>query len=247
MKKGNALITGANGGIGRALCSAFRDAGWDVISSDREAATVASADVYVPLDLVRLCRDAAYRKDSVAFVRTILDRNGLRVLVNNAALQVVAPVEGLSSEDWHATMDVNVIAPFLLTQAFLPEIEKAGGSVINIASVHAQLTKPGFSPYATSKSALVGLTRALAVELGARVRVNAISPAAISTPMLEAGFSGDSEGLTRLAAYHPSGCIGTPEDVAGAALYLAEAQGKFLNGATISLDGGIGNRLHDPG
>jgi NAD(P)-dependent dehydrogenase (short-subunit alcohol dehydrogenase family) len=67
----------------------------------------------------------------------------------------------LASEDWHATLDVNLIAPFLLTQAFLPELEMAGGSVINIASIHARLTKPHFSAYATSKAALIGLTRLL--------------------------------------------------------------------------------------
>jgi NAD(P)-dependent dehydrogenase (short-subunit alcohol dehydrogenase family) len=118
--------------------------------------------------------------------------------------------------------------------------------VINIASIHALLTKPRFSAYATSKSALIGLTRALAVELGGRVRVNAISPAAIATPMLESGFSEDPEGLNRLAAYHPSACIGVPDDVARAALCLAEVKGAFLNGAIVGVDGGIGARLHDP-
>ena len=90
------------------------------------------------------------------------------------------------------------------------------------------------------------MTRSLAVELGSRVRINAICPAAISTPMLEAGFEGNPQGLEQLAGYHPSGCVGSPEDVAEAALYLAKADGTFLNGAIIGLDGGIASRLHDP-
>jgi NAD(P)-dependent dehydrogenase (short-subunit alcohol dehydrogenase family) len=143
-------------------------------------------------------------------------------------------------------MDVNLISPFLLTQGFLSELENASGSVVNIASIHAQLTKPRFSAYSTSKSALVGLTRALAIELGGRVRVNAIAPAAISTPMLEAGFADDYESLKKLATCHPSGMIGTPEDVARAALYFAETKSMFLNGAILGIDGGIGSRLHDP-
>jgi NAD(P)-dependent dehydrogenase (short-subunit alcohol dehydrogenase family) len=246
MTQRSALITGANGGIGQALCAGFRDAGWYVIGSDREVSAGTPVDAHVVLDLARLCQDETYRNDGVASLRAALPSDGLDVLINNAALQILAPVETLTSEDWHATLDVNLIAPFLLTQAFLQELERAGGSVINIASIHALLTKPRFSAYATSKSALIGLTRALAVELGGRVRVNAISPAAIATPMLESGFSEDPEGLNRLAAYHPSACIGVPDDVARAALCLAEVKGAFLNVAIVGVDGGIGARLHDP-
>ncbi len=92
----------------------------------------------------------------------------------------------------------------------------------------------------------MGLTRSLAVELGGRVRVNAICPAAIKTSMLEADFENNPQGLAKLASHHPSGCIGTTEDVARAALFLTEAGSSFLNGTVIGLDGGIASRLHDP-
>jgi NAD(P)-dependent dehydrogenase (short-subunit alcohol dehydrogenase family) len=100
--------------------------------------------------------------------------------------------------------------------------------------------------YATSKTALVGMTRALAVDLGGRVRVNAVCPAAIATPMLVAGFEGRDAAYQELAAMHPAGRIGQPDEVAKACLMLADPQLGFLTGACLGLDGGIGARLHDP-
>ena len=246
MSQRTAFITGANGAIGQALCVAFLDAGWRVIASDQAKSVESFVDVDILMDLKRLCRDSAYQDEVITSLRLKMQDGGLHVLINNAAVQITAPVERLSTDDWCATLDVNLVAPFLLVKALLPELQKNKGSVINIASIHAQLTKPHFTAYATSKAAMVGMTRSLAVELGNRVRINAICPAAISTPMLEAGFEGNPQGLEQLAGYHPSGCVGSPEDVAEAALYLAEADGTFLNGAIIGLDGGIASRLHDP-
>lgn len=100
--------------------------------------------------------------------------------------------------------------------------------------------------YATSKAALAGLTRALAVDLGGRVRVNAIAPAAISTPMLEAGFEGRPESRAELDRFHPAGRIGRPDEVARAAVWLASEESGFLTGATLAVDGALGVRLHDP-
>ena len=247
MNQRTALITGVNGAIGQALCTAFRSAGWRVVGSDQDENTESSVNSYVAVELARLCCDAAYQSDKLACLQTEIGDSGLHVLINNAAIQIVAPVEQLSVDDWHTTLDVNLIAPFVLTKALLPELLIAKGSVINVASIHAQLTKPHFTAYATSKAAMVGMTRSLAVELGSRVRVNAICPAAISTPMLEAGFENNPQGLTELDSYHPSGSIGTTKDVTEAAIYLAEAHGNFHNGIVLGLDGGISGRLHDPG
>jgi NAD(P)-dependent dehydrogenase (short-subunit alcohol dehydrogenase family) len=128
----------------------------------------------------------------------------------------------------------------------LPDLEKARGSVVNISSVHATLTKPGFSAYATSKAALLGMTRALAVDLGPRVRVNCVTPAATDTPMLRAGFEGNPAELSALAAMHPSGRIATPEEIARVVLFLASDAASAITGAALAADGGIGGRLHDP-
>ena len=241
------VITGANGGIGQALCALFQENGWSVIATDLHPLAKASCDRYVSADLLKVSNDSSYRDDRLRQLRACLpDSWKLDVLINNAARQVVAPVEQLTASDWQDTYNVNVTAPFLLVQGLLKELESSRGMVINIASVHAYLTKPQFVAYATSKAALVGFTRALAVELGGRVRVNAVCPAAVSTPMLLAGFEGNEEGLAKLAAYHPSQCIGTPEDIAGVALALASSFSTYMSGAIINVDGGIGSRLYDP-
>lgn len=241
------LVTGANGGIGQALCAAFRKDGWHVIATDLQPTAGADCQQYLSADLARLVTDAAYRDGCLGKMRAALSDPGrLDALINNAALQVVAPVEKLTAENWLDTSSVNVIAPFLLVQGMLKELEAAKGAVVNIGSIHAQLTKPGFSAYATSKAALTGLTRALAVELGGRVRVNAVCPAAVETPMLSAGFKGDRKKLSALADCHPSRSIGKPEEVAAFVVMLASGASRYITGAILSLDGGISSRLHDP-
>jgi NAD(P)-dependent dehydrogenase (short-subunit alcohol dehydrogenase family) len=131
-------------------------------------------------------------------------------------------------DDWNSVLSVNLLAPFFWTQYFLDLLEESSGSVLNISSIHARQTKKDFSVYATSKAALSGLTRLMSIELGARIRVNALEPAAISTQMLE------------------SNRIGTTEEIANVALFVTSEKCGFLNGASIAVDGGIGNLLHDP-
>lgn len=246
MSRHTVLITGANGGIGQVMCASFLKADWKVIATDKDDSNASMADIYLSLDLKRLCRDSLYKEKKISQIQDDIGKIGLHALIHNAATQILAPVEQLTSDDWHNTMDTNLIAPFLLSQSLLPDLQKVRGSIINIASIHAQLTKPNFAAYATSKAALVGLTRSLAVELGDRIQVNAICPAAIVTPMLKQGFENNPLGLEQLAEFHPSGCLGTPEEVAQTARYLAETKTSFLNGAIIGLDGGIASRLHDP-
>ena len=149
-------------------------------------------------------------------------------------------------QDWHDTLDVNLLAPFLLTQALLNNLERGNGSVVNISSVHARATKPGFVCYATSKAALAGLTRALAVDLGSRVRVNSINPAAVITPMLLEGFKGRDDQYAELAKMHPLGRIAEPSEIAQMAVFLASNKASFISGTAFNVDGGILSRLHDP-
>lgn len=118
--------------------------------------------------------------------------------------------------------------------------------MINISSIYARLTKANFVAYASSKAALSGMTRAMAVDLGGRVRVNAIEPAAIVTDMLKAGFAGAPERFAQLQDCHPQGRIGSPEEVAALAAAIASGELRFLHGACIAMEGGSG-RLHDPG
>lgn len=242
-----AVITGAAGGIGQAIVRAFSDAGYRVIASDIVVRPPElPCSLYLEVDLARTAADEAYAADVFRHIFAHVGHGSLNALVNNAAVQVLGGTDNLKREDWRRSLDVNLLAPFVWTQALLPALERAGGSVVNVSSIHARLTKKNFVAYATSKAALSGLTRAMAVDLQGRVRVNAIEPAAIETDMLKAGFIGNAEKYNELARCHPLGRIGQPEEVAACALTLAEGRTGFLHGACIALDGGISGRLFDP-
>lgn len=244
-----ALITGSNGGIGRALCEAFVAAGYRVIGMDRVGAP---AGVELPgvttvqQDIRVFAKDTPARTAALGRLKALLGGDGLSALVNNAATQRLAPTDRITVEEVEDTLETNVVAPLMLVQGLLAELERAGGSVVNIGSVHGTATKREFVAYATSKAALAGLTRALAVDLGGRVRVNNISPGAIATPMLEAGFEGRAEARKQLDAVHPLGRVGTPMEVAQAALFLASSAASNITGLDLRVDGGVAARLHDP-
>lgn len=238
-----AVITGAAGGIGSALVPAFEAAGWRVVSVDLRPMPRSG---HLQLD-IGACTDpdhAAHRH----LVAALREATGgrLKALVANAAHQVVKPSQTLTAADWQATLGVNLLSPFWLAMAFRQELAANHGSLLAISSIHERLTKPGFVAYATSKAALSGMVRALAVELGGEVRCNAICPAAIATPMLVAGFEGKPEALVALERFHPVGRLGRPDEVAQAALFACSDAAGFLNGSCIDLSGGISARLHDP-
>jgi NAD(P)-dependent dehydrogenase (short-subunit alcohol dehydrogenase family) len=236
------IVTGSSGRIGSEICRLFRREGHYVIGMDRQPLN--NADVHLASDLNRFCLEAEFRAQVLAQLGELIGGRPLKCLVNNAAEQLLNPTDDLTAEQWNTTLNVNLTAPFLLTQGLLPRLEQAKGSVVNVASIHHQLTKPRFVAYATSKSALVGLTKALAIDLAGRVRVNAISPAAIETPMLRAGFPNHDDYL-KLNQIHPVGRIGQPDEVAEVAVFLASEKAGFINGANIQIDGGISGVLKD--
>ena len=238
-----AIVTGAAGGIGAATCTALSRSGYRVFGIDRAAIGEDVACEPLEFDIALLSTPAGD-----AFVQKLkaLVADGVDVLVNNAAVQIVKPFEALTVDDWHQSLQVNLLAPFWLIQQLTPELRAARGSVVNIASIHAEATKAGFAAYSTTKGALVALTRALALELAPHVRVNAILPAATDTAMLRAGFVGNDEGLAALDACHPLGRIARPDEIAALTAFLGSSQSGFLTGEAIRIDGGIGAVLHDP-
>jgi NAD(P)-dependent dehydrogenase (short-subunit alcohol dehydrogenase family) len=247
MGKRVAIITGASGGIGTAMCHAFKDAGHDVIGIDiGPPPSSVSGIKWVSLDLEAFCSGGPYRASALARLVDVIATRSVSALVNCAALQIVKPIDELTVDDWSRTFHVNVLAPFLLTQALSAELKTAAGAVINISSIHANRTKSEFTAYATSKAALNGLTRSLALELAPEVRVNAISPAAINTRMLAEGFTGREQALRALGQMHPVGRIGESAEVAALAVFLASDAARFISGAEYALDGAIGCRLPDP-
>ncbi|SKB70533.1 NAD(P)-dependent dehydrogenase, short-chain alcohol dehydrogenase family [Parapedobacter luteus] len=242
MKK-KVLITGVLGGIGSGLAKTFKEADYFVIGLDIKTTPSDYCDLFISFDLHRFCSDANYRdKMCNKFDNEI---QTLDVLINNAAMQILSSVEEIRLDDWNHTLNVNLTGPLLLSQFFLKQLEQVHGCIINIASIHQQLTKKRFVAYATSKSALVGLTKSMSVDLQGKVRVNAISPAAIDTPMLHEGFNNDSTMVQKLNDLHPLRRIGKPAEVSKLALLLAEDGLGFINGANIQIDGGISNVLKD--
>lgn len=237
------IITGAAGGIGMALTAAFEAAGWLVVTTDIQPL---DRPAHIIGDMASLCDHAVGEGARLLEDLRLATQGRLKALVVNAAYQVVKPAEQLNANDWQKTLSVNLMAPFWLSQAFLSELEANRGSVLAISSIHEKLTKPGFVAYATSKAALSGMIRAMAVDLGGRVRCNAICPAAIATPMLRAGFEGKPDAYHALETHHPIGRIGTPEEVAATALFLCSDNAPFMTGALLDLSGGISARLHDP-
>ncbi|CAA0125106.1 Aklaviketone reductase DauE [BD1-7 clade bacterium] len=247
MKKA-VVVTGAAGCIGSEIVSTFSQQGYFVIGIDKNEITNHHANLKIQYDLVKLTKDPLELQRFYETITQHLDHHdvALTCLINNAAVQILEPLDQIDLENFYLSFDCNVVVPLCLTRTLLPQLTEAKGVVINIGSIHARQTKPAFVSYATSKSALAGLTRAMAVDLAGRVRVTCIEPAAIKTEMLLEGFAGDLEMLESLKKYHPTGTIGNPEEVAEFCYFLAESKTPFLNGESIALDGGIGCRLHDP-
>ena len=238
------LITGSNGAIGQGLCKVFKEKEWKVIGIDLDKDSLGNTSAYQSINLDQLCKDNSYQIKSTNLI-TEECAKGLDVLINNAATQILAPLEKLTFQNWEKTININLNSVFILIKALLPMLEKVKGNVVNIASIHATLTKSNFSAYATSKAGLIGLTNSLAVELGSRVRVNAVCPAAIQTPMLDKGFANGAEDVKKLKDFHPTGSIGTVDDVVKAVLFLSDNKNLFVNGTVMNLDGGIAGVLHD--
>ena len=205
--------------------------------------------MFVQEDLSEFVLDPEQRASFAAEIQAHLRRETASLLgiVNNAAIQVLDSTEDLILSDFENTLRINVTAPLMLTQLFLESLKKSKGAVVNIGSIHARLTKPKFISYATSKSALRGLTQALAVDLGKTgVRFNTIEPAALDTEMLKDGFRNHPEGFKQLENYHPVARIGDPLEVAKIVAFLLSDECRFMTGAVLSADGAISVRLHDP-
>ena len=248
MKNKFVIITGTNGGIGSALVQVYKNAGYKVIGIDKSrSASNSIVDHFIKIDLISILSNQ--KKSNLFFSKLdkIISTGILDTLVNNAAIQILNPINKLTVVDFSLTLNTNTTIPFYLIKNLFGILKKSkNASVVNISSIHSKLTKPNFIAYATSKSALTGMTKAMAIEFGNEIRVNSISPAAIATNMLKAGFLGKSDLFKKLNKMHPVGRIGEPYEVAELSLFLSSDKAKFINGANFEIDGGISSRLYDP-
>jgi NAD(P)-dependent dehydrogenase (short-subunit alcohol dehydrogenase family) len=243
------LITGAAGGIGRATVALFAKKGWRVIGVDR-----AEFGDGFPKDGLFIKSDISRGEDMEAiFEQANSFTKSLDALVNNAAMQIAKPIIETTVEEWDAVMASNLRSVFLgvkLAHSLL-KVDN-GGAVVNVSSVHAIQTSANIAAYAASKGGLLALTRAMAIEFAPNdIRVNAILPGAVDTPMLRAGLSrghvdGDDvqDRLDNLARKTVSGKVGTPEEIAQAIYFLADnEQSSFMTGQALVVDGGATARL----
>ena len=242
------LITGAAGGIGRETIRLFSEKGWSVIGVDRNEfgdgfpsnGLFIRSDISRPEDM-QLIFDQAH-----AFT------DWLDVVINNAAMQIAKPLVDTTVEEWDEVMASNLRSVFLCAKLAYPLLKKKGGAVVNVSSVHAIQTSANIAVYAASKGGLLALTRAMAIEFAAdNIRVNAILPGAVDTPMLRAGLDRGHVGqgniqerLDNLARKTVSGKVGTPEEIAHAIYFLADnEQSSFMTGQALVVDGGATARL----
>ena len=248
-----AVVTGAARGIGRAIAERLHAAGAWVLLVDCNAGGVASAAAAMrSLDGARAEPLAADLADPTS-ITTLAGQVAalsptIDILVNNAGIELDLPFEQVTTELFDRVIAINLRAPLLLTQALAPLFPYAGGAIVNISSIHAEHAFPNAIPYACSKAGLVALTRNLALELAPRrIRVNAICPGYIDTPMWDEWLrsSDDPEAIARQTeALHPLGRRGQPQDVASAAAYLAGPQSAWVTGTCLVVDGGLTVRTH---
>lgn len=242
------LITGAAGGIGRATVALFAQKGWRVIGVDRNefGEDFPQSGLFIQSDISR-----AEDMESI-FGQAKAFSNTLNALVNNAALQIAKPLVQTTVEEWDAVMAANLRSVFLGVKLAHPLLKAKGGAIVNVSSVHAVQTSANIAAYAASKGGLLALTRAMAIEFAPdNIRVNAILPGAVDTPMLRAGLgrghvgSGDvQERLDNLARKTVNGRVGTPEEIANAIHFLADnEQSSFMTGQAMIVDGGATARL----
>jgi len=243
-----ALITGAAGGIGQAAVAHFSAQGWQVIGVDckeRPADFPADGlyiqtDIALPENLERVFREVA------SFTQK------LDALVNNAAYQIAKPLVETTVEEWDLVMACNLRAVFLGARLAHPSLKAAGGAIVNVSSVHALATSASIAAYAASKGGVLALTRAEAIEFAPdNIRVNAVLPGAVDTPMLRAGFKrghlaagSEEEQLAALARKTVNGRVAQPAEIASVIYFLADnAQSSFMTGQAVVVDGGATARL----
>jgi 3-oxoacyl-[acyl-carrier protein] reductase len=223
-----AVITGAGSGIGRATARRFAAEGARVIAADRDLATAHETCAGL-LNAQPVRADVTDREHVEAMVKG-LDR--IDVYFNNAGIpEQVKPLAQITREEWDAVIDVNLTSLFVAAQVAAPKLK--GGVLLVTGSIIANRPRPGLAAYVASKNGVIGLARALAAELAPEIRVNVINPGPANTPML-GGFGFDSDPAQAL----PLKRLIEPEDIAGAALYLASDDAKAITGAVFNIDAG---------
>jgi 2-dehydro-3-deoxy-D-gluconate 5-dehydrogenase len=235
-----ALITGGNGGLGRAIALGLRGAGAQVAVTGRRPEKNAAIGQELGDPAAVFALDV---RDEAAVERTVTQVaerfGGLDILVNNAGLFHGGPLVSLSREHWDAVIETHVTGTFLCCKYAAQRMiaQGHGGKLLNIGSMYSLLGAPEFADYGTAKTAILGLTRSLAVELAPHhIQVNALLPGWYETDLTR-GLPGTPRG-EQIRRKTPAGRWGTPEDLAGAAIFFTSAASDFITGTQLPVDGG---------
>lgn len=232
-----ALVTGAAGGIGAAVVRALRAEGARVAVADRDTSTI-EAEAHLDGDLL----DAAYADGLPAAAMAALGR--LDIVVNNAGVITRGPVTETSDADWDLSVGVNVQAPFRICRAALPLMaEQGGGAIVNVASCWGLRPGPNHAVYCMTKAAIASLTQCMGMDHAHQgVRINAVAPNEVNTPMLRTGFAkrgfDPDTAVAELGKTVPLGRIAEPEDITDVILFLASDAARYMCGAVVEVNGG---------
>lgn len=230
------IVTGGGSGIGRATCIRMAAEGGRVLVADLQEDSAQAT-----VEQIRASNGEAVAAPvdvgNSAHVRAVIEKaalefGGIDVVVNDAALMTFTPIVDTSEQDFFHVITVNLGSVFFFSKYAAPHMTR-GGAIVNVSSVHAHKTTPNVVPYAASKGAIEAFTRGLSIELQARnIRVNAVAPGAVDTPMLwnNPNVKSGAEKIT--------GAVGKPEDLAAAICFIASDEAAFVNGATLIVDGG---------
>ena len=235
----HAIVTGAGNGIGHSIARTFLDEGAAVLAVDLSAGDL-DARFSNDDSVVTLVKNVADDDAPAAIVSAATDAfGGIDILVNNAGIVVAGPFEDLTDEQFDTIMGVNVRAMFRISREAVPHLRQSGrGRIINLGSIMSDLAGPALCIYGTSKHAVAGLTKGMAVDLGSYgITVNYLQPGSIVTKMSEP-FMDDPAFKTYWEEKAPIGRLGQPEEVAAAALFLASDEAQFVSGVGLNVDGG---------
>jgi NAD(P)-dependent dehydrogenase (short-subunit alcohol dehydrogenase family) len=236
-----ALVTGAGSGIGESIAKGMAKAGARVIAVDTDGAAAERTAQAIGGDARSFPADVTDRARCDGLAAAVRREIGaISVLVNNAGIIRRGTVMDRNArEDWDATLAVNLDGPYIMTTAFLDQLKESRGAIINIGSVQSFVALPNSAAYTTSKAGVRGLTKALAIELSPLgIRVNAIGPGLIATP-LNAKARENPAYMKNFEGRIPIGRIGTPEDIAPVAVFLACDMARYVTGVTLPVDGGF--------
>ncbi len=233
-----AIVTGGSRGIGRAIVDQLVADSYSVATCGRgrrpedldERVLWLTADVSVPHDAEFVVAESQKALGPVS------------VLVNNAGVQVEKTVADSSDDDWELVINVNCRGVFNMCRAVLPQMQDAGGNIINIGSISGEVSDPSMALYNASKAFVHGLTRSIAVDHGPKVRCNAIRPGWIMTEMAEDAFAlakDPDRAMADALARHPVGRFGQPQDIANLVTWLASDKASYVSGACFTVDGGM--------